>query len=635
MRTLKTMINRYMYHITWVLLIIILVIILYIQLINEQRRAYESATRTIYQIEQILAENQKELEEIKEQYKQTCLHNAESVARMIQTDPGVMDNVDELNRIADMVEVDEIHLFDEKGNLFAGTHPEYIGYSFDSGKQMEFFKTMLSDKSQKLVQEVTLNTAQNKEMQYSAVWTKNGEFIVQVGMDPRGIKKVTEKNELSHIFSLLRVNSDVNYYAIDIATNKVVGTTDQQSMGKSVSQIGLNPKRLGTDKDGFHANISGQFSFCVFEKSESNYIGRVISGQKLYQRVPTTIIIFAVCLMFIIFILANAVTRYMNRYVVDKIYEINEKLNLIASGNLDERVEVDSSIEFYELSNYINTMVKSILHNNQKLSYVLNKTNLNIGVYEYSKKMQSVHFTEHIPKMLSMTEKQTNSISSNAQKFEQIVDKIRERGATDEKRVYKVCEQPERFVKIEEIVNEEEVFGVVVDMTSEIMKRREIEAERDIDMLTGLYNRRGLETKLSVLFSKPKKLGYSALIMMDADDLKKINDKYGHEFGDVYLKKLAAVINNFGIKGSVASRQGGDEFVLFLYEYDSKDELDRTIQTLAYIRDNSTAHLSDELTVPLRFSFGYCYVGKNADFKKLLKEADEKMYKDKKNRKNK
>ena len=174
---------------------------------------------------------------------------------------------------------------------------------------------------------------------------------------------------------------------------------------------------------------------------------------------------------------------------------------------------------------------------------------------------------------------------------------------------------------------------MVVDVTGEVKKRKEIERERDMDTLTGLLNRRGLEERLTELFAEPEQLGYSALVMIDADGLKGINDTYGHEKGDVYLKKIANIINNFGIKSSVSSRLGGDEYVLFLYDYDSEDELMRTIETLRYIQSNSTASLDKNITVPMRFSFGYSLTGDVRDYNKLLKEADDMMYRDKAERK--
>ncbi len=112
----------------------------------------------------------------------------------------MLDSVEELKKIASMIEVDEIHIFDTTGCIISGTHPSYYGYTFDSGDQMSFFKPMLEDQSLRLVQDITPNTAEMKMMQYSALWSHDGKFIVQVGMEPVNVLKVTEKNELSYIF---------------------------------------------------------------------------------------------------------------------------------------------------------------------------------------------------------------------------------------------------------------------------------------------------------------------------------------------------------------------------------------------------------------------------------------------------
>ena len=96
---------------------------------------------------------------------------------------------------------------------------------------------------------------------------------------------------------------------------------------------------------------------------------------------------------------------------------------------------------------------------------------------------------------------------------------------------------------------------------------------------------------------------------------------------------MANVINNFGIQSSLSARIGGDEFVLFLYDYDGEDELLNTIHTIEYIQGHSTARLNDNLTVPLRFSFGYCMKTEGSDYEELLKIADERMYENKRKRK--
>ena len=63
------------------------------------------------------------------------------------------------------------------------------------------------------------------------------------------------------------------------------------------------------------------------------------------------------------------------------------------------------------------------------------------------------------------------------------------------------------------------------------------------------------------------------------------------------------------------------------------EALEHTIKTLGYIQDNSIAHLSEKISVPLRFSYGYVIAKDESDYEKLLKEADERMYQNKKERK--
>ena len=73
-------------------------------------------------------------------------------------------DVEELQKIADLILVDEIHLFDKNGYIYSGTLPKYYGFSFDSGEQMEYFKPMLTDKKLTMCQDVTPNTAEGKEL---------------------------------------------------------------------------------------------------------------------------------------------------------------------------------------------------------------------------------------------------------------------------------------------------------------------------------------------------------------------------------------------------------------------------------------------------------------------------------------
>lgn len=373
MQTLRKVINKYIYRIVGGAVFVTLLMILVFQLMNEQKNAYRDAKRTFLQMAQVLAENEEKLVKIRTEYAQSCLHAAETVARIIEGDPDALHSLDELKKIAAEVEVDEIHIFDQEGKIFSGTLPQYYGYTVDSGEQMSFFKSMLMDKSLKLVQDIRENTAERKLMQYSAVWNRSGNFIVQIGMNPVSVIKVTEKNELSYIFSLFRVNPNVSYYAINGENGVIVASNNLDVVGNKCIDIGLRFDDIKNTQGWFYSKVNGQYSFCVFQKIDSNYIGRIVSVNYLYQNIPVMMFLIFGGLIIVSFIMIISVTRYMNKYVVDKIHDVIQKLKLISEGKLEECIDVQSSLEFHELSRYINQMVQSLLKINE-IEQRINKT---------------------------------------------------------------------------------------------------------------------------------------------------------------------------------------------------------------------------------------------------------------------
>lgn len=447
------------------------------------------------------------------------------------------------------------------------------------------------------------------------------------------VSEETGKKEYSNMFSLIQVNSDAVYYVVSGDDGAIVGSTEKESLGVVCDEIGLSLDHVQENNKGFTVTINGERFYCVFQSIGDDYVGRCVKCSELYQRVPVTAVLLFLCLATISCILTYVVCRYMNRYVVDGIHQVNDELCKIAEGNMDGKIDIRSSAEFSELSDYINAMVSSLSDSNSKISYVLSKTNMFIGVYEYRLGAKPVHCTEYIPRIFSLELDEWRLLTSDCELFQKFIEKVRTNPFSEEQGVYVLSESPEQYVKLEEMEIGTQVFGVVIDVTEEVLKRRKIENERDVDLLTGLYNRRGLETQLTGLLQNRNALGHAALVMIDADGLKGINDNYGHEMGDVYLKKIGSMIQSFGIRSNLTSRQGGDEFVLFLYDYEEEEELQHALQSLKYIQEHSVARLREDLNVPLRFSFGYCMVTEDISYEDLIKTADSRMYENKRMRK--
>ena len=95
---------------------------------------------------------------------------------------------------------------------------------------------------------------------------------------------------------------------------------------------------------------------------------------------------------------------------------------------------------------------------------------------------------------------------------------------------------PFRYIKVTLSDNGQRCIGLVEDVTSAVMEKEAIEHERDHDLLTGLLNRRAFNRIMKHLFSKGSGvLKTAALVMMDLDDLKYVNDTYGHDLSLIHI----------------------------------------------------------------------------------------------------
>ena len=100
--------------------------------------------------------------------------------------------------------------------------------------------------------------------------------------------------------------------------------------------------------------------------------------------------------------------------------------------------------------------------------------------------------------------------------------------------------------------------GLAEDITKERLEIQKVEYERDYDALTNLLNRRAFHRTMDELFTtKKEKLGYAALVMLDLDNLKYINDTYGHDFGDEYIRRPILSPARFGRGRLVSGGQRG------------------------------------------------------------------------------
>src|SRR4051812_40304462 len=152
-----------------------------------------------------------------------------------------------------------------------------------------------------------------------------------------------------------------------------------------------------------------------------------------------------------------------------------------------------------------------------------------------------------------------------------------------------------------------------------------LEAAADQDFLLDIPNRRGFERELTraIAYIQRYHAG-GALIVLDVDRLKPINDAYGHAAGDEVLQVIAALLRRQVRSSDVIGRLGGDEFALLLWNLSETD---------AYAKAAALEEAIDALSFEFRgrrisagASAGVAVLGSHAEARKALEEADSAMY---------
>ena len=177
--------------------------------------------------------------------------------------------------------------------------------------------------------------------------------------------------------------------------------------------------------------------------------------------------------------------------------------------------------------------------------------------------------------------------------------------------------------------NEGKMIGVaslVQDVTERLNTERTIHYMAHHDTLTGLPNRRLMQDRLNqAILQARRQQKHVALLFLDLDRFKLVNDTLGHETGDYVLRDIAKKLNKVVREGDTVSREGGDEFLIILPDLE-KPEFAQLVATKILDELAKPIEVSGhELTVTASIGISH-YPNDATDVQQLLKHADSAMY---------
>ncbi|RQD68866.1 MAG: sensor domain-containing diguanylate cyclase [Halanaerobium sp. MSAO_Bac5] len=174
-------------------------------------------------------------------------------------------------------------------------------------------------------------------------------------------------------------------------------------------------------------------------------------------------------------------------------------------------------------------------------------------------------------------------------------------------------------------INSDYILISFLDVTEKIEYRKEIEYLSFHDELTGLYNRRFFNAEFDRL-NNSRQYPIS-IIVADLNNLKEINDNYGHKIGDKFIKKSADLLENSLRDEDILARVGGDEFMILLPKT-NHDEVEIIVNRIK--EKFRLINSKDVLSWKLNISLGVSTANSKAeDLNVHIAKADKKMYRNK------
>ena len=187
-----------------------------------------------------------------------------------------------------------------------------------------------------------------------------------------------------------------------------------------------------------------------------------------------------------------------------------------------------------------------------------------------------------------------------------------------------------------QIINTITIFGCISiiafifsndsqDLESKLVDyNTQLEKQANTDSLTGLYNRRKAMEYLENLTNRHMNYSGFCLCICDIDFFKRVNDTYGHDFGDEVLKGISQIFTEIMKKEGFVARWGGEEFLLIFPDCNGDDACAKVEQIRKKIKEMKIK--KDDIEVSVTMTFGLAEYDYNNGLTATLKDADEKLY---------
>lgn len=359
---MKKTLNRHIMIACILALVFMITVLFTVQTSVMKTNAKNTSVTRIEDVVEKLEANDAETAELVDQLNADYIAKADAFAEMISLDPSIIENKEKLDEIAERLDVDELHISDENGILQWGNIPGYYGFDFNSSDQGREFMAILDDPSIKIAQDAQPNGVEGKYFQYIGVSRIDKKGIVQIGNTPERLQKQIENNSIDNVLSSFTVGNNGYVMAVSKVDGVIAAHPNKDLIGVTAAEAGINDKLLSSGKAAF-CKVSGESVYCCSGENDEYILIAAMPQNEVYSGRSVLMLIFILSILVMLVIIIILINNIVQRVIINGINSILDKMNVIASGNLDIDFDVRTCPEYETLSNGINSMLANIKRN--------------------------------------------------------------------------------------------------------------------------------------------------------------------------------------------------------------------------------------------------------------------------------
>ena len=411
-------------------------------------------------------------------------------------------------------------------------------------------------------------------------------------------------------------NDSSGTYLLGVASNSAIGKDDL-----TVSVISASPAANAPQQSYDQTLLIGSVPVSALY---------AFSGYVLRFLIIAVLVVLTAGL-FSSLVLARKLSRPISR-LSDEVAHARESRSSIPMLSATGIIELD------RFSSAFTQLGREVLDTSTKFLRIMDMASVELGGYELRSAPDSIYVTDNFFDLLGMPGVDADDLT--AQSFRELLQRF-ERScphslAPDGAMLYhiRLPSGKERYLRIETTHEDGTQVGLAEDATANTLEKLRIEHECDYDTLTDLYNRRAFHRICAEFFCSPEKLGHAALLLFDLDNLKQINDTFGHDWGDEYIRRTGECFAKNAPARTVCARISSDEFNALFYGYNDQDTLRADIRALKAALEHSVVQLPSGRELRVSVSGGIAwYPESSTNLITLRKYADFAMYQVKRSRK--